>query len=223
MNWTVLIIVVGIIIFLGLIPLALLHSQQLKQGYGPKRQVYGPTVMQGSLVCKSWKAPTLGKQLQFDYGVSLLREDEDFWGEYHYPANRRDRKPIYTGEVLLTDHQGEVKGRSDKKVVEGQLSPKQGDFLLGYPKGSLLSWLNSSFQFQIEEKAVHFLNTSKGMGTIGHTSQLEIGEDTIVGRLVDSKKFWAIEVDVRYQGVAPEITVLVILLMSNDILEFHNL
>ncbi len=64
MNWGAIIIIVGLVFFLGVIPLVLLQSQQRKKKYGPKRQTGGLKVMQGSLVCQNWKAPTLGKKLR---------------------------------------------------------------------------------------------------------------------------------------------------------------
>ena len=222
MNWGAIIIIVGLVFFLGVIPLVLLQSQQRKKKYGPKRQTGGLKVMQGSLVCQNWKAPTLGKKLRFDYVVRILTESDNFWGNYHYPSDPSIRKPVYTGEVLLTASQGEIKGKTDQNVVEGQLNPHQGVFTLGFPRGSLLSWLNSPFQFGIKGQEVDFLNTSKGTGRIGRDSHLRIGEGSTVGRLEDWKGAWVMEVDVTYWEVAPEIVVLIILLMSNDIFEFHN-
>lgn len=223
MNWGALIVIVGLIFFLGVIPLAFLQASLLKKGYGPEQRSRGPLVMQGRLVCQNWKAPSLGKKLQFDYAASLTGQTEDFWGEYHYPSqNNGKRQPIYTGELFLTYHQGAIKGRSDRKVVQGELGQVQGNLQLGFPQRSLLGWMNSPFQFRIDGGNVLFLNTSKGNGAIGHGSKLTINERSIVGRLVDWKQAWVIEVDIQYRRVAPELIVLAILMMSNDIFTFHN-
>lgn len=214
----------GFIFFLVFLPLALLYERRLKKRYGPKEQLPGPPRVRGTLVCKTWKAPTIGKKPTFVYKLNLSAAGDDLTGKYRYPPQTERKKPIYSGEVFLTYLQGYVKGRSDNKVVEGKLSPTQADLRLGFAKGSLLSFLNTPFRFSIAGERLRFFSNRGGrQDSIHPRSQLNIAKNKISGQLgYYPNETWLIEVDVAYRGVPPELVTLALLMVSNDIFELHH-
>jgi hypothetical protein len=211
--------IIAIVIFLLIvIPLGLFQANQLAKTYGPEQQISGNPCAWGSLICESWKAPTIGGTLQFPYEVTLYAQGDALTGEYRYAQ----RKAVYSGQIFLTYRQGSVKGRLDGSVVEGKLSPDEADLTLGYPQGSLISFLNGPFAFRIAGEDVYFLNTDNSQDSIGATSKLTVEADRISGQLEHGRQSWVASVDVTYQGVPRELVTLALLLMSSAILSFHH-
>jgi len=211
--------IIAIVIFLAIvIPLGLFHARQLAKTYGPAQQVSGPPCASGSLICESWKAPTIGGTLQFPYKVNLSAQGDALTGEYRYAQ----RKAVYSGQIFLSYRQGDVKGRLDGRIVEGKLSPDEANLVIGYPQGSLLSFMNGPFEFRLAGEDVYFLNTDNSQDSIGATSKLTVESDRISGRLEHGRQSWIANVDVTYQGVPRELVTLALLLISSALLSFHH-
>lgn len=226
MNIGALLIVAGILFFVAGIPILLLRVKQLSRNYGPKEPARGNSRAGGTLLCRIKNAPALGKSPRFAYELNLKTEGDDFFGEYRYPPESDSQKTIYAGRVCWSARQGRIRGRlagiKDRKVLEGRLLSGKFDLERGFPKGSGLAFLNSPFQFRIEKDRVRFIKTDNGQGCIAPDSHLDIRDNAVSGRLIHSRESWMIDVDVVCKGAAPEWAVLAILLMGDDILDFHH-
>lgn len=221
MTWLLIIISVSVILFILFIALALFQADRLKKGYGPQQPVDGSPCASGSLICRSWRAPTLGKKLEFAYHMTLQVAGDDLTGEYHYPPDPKRQKTIYSGEIFLTYSQGQLTGRSNH-VVTGKLTPQQADLRLGVPPDSWLSFLNGPVEFYIDEQTIRFVNTGNSQDVISRQSRLTITGDTIAGQLGHTRESWLVDVEVTYQEVAPELAAVAVILINNDILDFHH-
>ncbi len=222
MDWGVFIITAGLFFFLVLIPIALIQAQILTKQYGPAQPLDSAPTAQGRLTCRSAKAPTLGRKLVFDYELSLTAVGGDLTGEYRYPPESSGKKAIYTGEVLLSYRGGQVRGRLRRKVVEGALSPVGGELMMGFPKESIMGRFSGPFEFAIEGETVRLLNTSNAHGSIAPDSRLSVSENEVIGWLAHPRGSWVVDVDVKHHGAAREAVLLAVLLVSNEILEFHH-
>jgi hypothetical protein len=199
------------------------QSIQLSKKYGPQRQIGGSPVLQGRLVCESWKAPTLGQKLEFPYEVKLYASGNNLTGEYYYTAARKI-KALYTGKIFLSANRGQVVGRfqggSSNEAIEGKLSPREANLTVGFPKSSRLGFISRPFRFRIVNGQVVFANQSLD---IGKNSKLYVSENQITGRLVHYREAWIVNVDVSYSAELAqlELVVLALLLSGNFILSHH--
>ena len=219
MIWFVF-IVIGILLCIILL-LIFLRRQSASQLYGPPEQNPGENRADGKLVCTSWKAPTLGRTLQFEYGIQLTTQAEHTTALLRSPGDT-NKNPVYTREIFITRQGEHVIGRTDRKYFEGKLTSNSGELSVGYPSGSLLHFTNQPFQFRITQGQVEFLQTNTSQTVIHHNSRLAVENERIFGRLNHYRESWFVAVDVSFTAVPPEMMVLVVLLLANDTLDFHH-
>jgi hypothetical protein len=211
-------IFIAFILIVILVLVILLWGQTQKKNYGPQQLLDGPTFCSGSLSCKSWKAPTLGKQLQFDYKLEVTANNKEITGFYRYPIDE-NQKEIYSGQIFITKENGNLVGRTDRKYFEGSLTHDQADIQTMF---RALPFAKAPFQFRLINSTVDFTNTDNSQTIINHNSQLSVTADHIQGRVVHSQESWITVVDITYENMAPELMTLIVLLISNDILDFHH-
>jgi hypothetical protein len=211
-------ILIALILIVILVLIILLWLQTRKKDYGPKELLDGPSFCSGTLICKSWKAPTLSKQLTFDYALNLTANNKEITGTYRYPADE-NTKEIYSGQIFVAKDNDHLVGRTDRKVFEGTLSHNRANLQTMY---SAAKMFKAPFQFELVNGQVNFTNTNNNQTVINHDSQLSMTSDHIEGRIVHSRESWVIAVDVTYQNIAPELMTFIVLLFCNDILDFHH-
>ncbi len=202
------------------------NRKAIKEGYGPAAQLRSGAGAAGSLVCVNEDAPTLNRSLSFPYSFKLNASKGDLTGAYTYAANKsRIAGPVYKGEVFLSFLKDRVKGRSlmgGLKTVDGVLSKTRAELRRGYPKSSLLSFLNGPYEYSINRGKVRFDKTTQA-GSISKKSDLIIQGNRIKGRVLHGPQTtWAVDVDVRVNGVPSEQAALAVILACNDILCTHH-
>jgi hypothetical protein len=215
----------AVVAFFAFFWISLFRSFQLSKKYGPQRQIAGQPVLQGRLICESWKAPTLGRKLEFIYEVNLYASGNDLTGKYVQSAVSKI-KPLYIGEgeIFLTYDRGHVEGRTGTRgaavVVEGDLNPRGANVSIGMPKGTLLGRMRNELQFRIVNNQIVF---SKRSLDIGKNSKLYVTDNRISGRLEHHTQAWILNVDTSYRSdqVASELAALVILTIGDSILSHH--
>jgi hypothetical protein len=218
-----LLILAAVIIGFGILLLEIrrVDKRASKLGYGPPAQLGGQPCAQGRLVCVSVDAPTLGRDLSFEYSFRLHTDGTNATGTYDYQRGIAN----YSGEVFLSLKGGRVKGRSlmgGFRSVEGSISPNQIRLLRGYPEGSLLRFINGPYEFSIRNGRVYFDNTTRA-GSVSSKSELRIEGNRISGRVLHGPQTtWGVEVDVTFAELPEEAVVLAIVLSCDDILSFHH-
>jgi hypothetical protein len=90
---------------IAIIFFSVINLKRLTRRYGPEALVGGAPCGQGRLICVSVDAPTLNRSLSFDDGLNLFTDSINLTGKYSYPADC-DKKPKYSGEVLLSCRKG---------------------------------------------------------------------------------------------------------------------
>ena len=211
-------ILIALILVVILVLVLILWGQSQKKNYGPQALLDGPSFSSGTLSCKSWKAPTLGKQLSFDYTLKVTANNKEITGYYRYPIDENKNK-IYDGQIFITKDNSNLIGRTDHKYFEGTLSQTNVDLQTMYRAAKIFK---APFQFELINGQVNFINTDNSQTIINHDSQLTVTPDHIQGRVMHTRESWAVTVDITYQNIAPELMTLIVLLICNDILDFHH-
>lgn len=222
-------VILGLILFFVVIPVILIRADRMSKKFGPQKLIGGNPCAQGELYWHSNKAPTIGGKMRFPYTMTLHRLGSSLTGKYQYNGNSKNpRRSIYSGEIYLSYRNGKILGRcysgNNTKVIEGNLCPTGGDFLLGFPKGSFLP--QSPFRYSLVAREVRLMQTKGSHGYLDPKSKLflennPISGNTISGKLDDFREFGSLEIKVKFEETSPELIVLAILLMGNDILQFH--
>ena len=211
-------ILIAFILIVILVLVILLWGQIQKKDYGPHEALEGPSFCSGTLTCKNWKASTLGKPLNFNYALKITANNKEITGSYRYPVDE-NKKMIYSGQIFITRENGTLAGRTDRKFFEGTLSHSQANLQTMYHAAR---FFKAPFQFELINGQVNFTNTDNSQTIINHNSQLAVTADHLQGRIIHSRESWVVAVDITYQNIAPEMMTLIVLLISNDILDYHH-
>ena len=211
-------ILIALILVVILLLIVLLWGQSQKRNYGPQQLLDGPSFCSGTLTFKSLNAPTLGKELNFDYTLMVTANNKEITGSYRYPADENQEK-IYGGQIFITKKNGTLVGRTDRKYFEGQLSHTQANLQTMYRAANIFK---APFQFEINNGEVNFTNTANNQAVIDSNSQLTVTPAHIQGRILHTQESWVIGVDINYQNIAAELMTLIVLLLCNDILDYHH-
>ena len=211
-------ILIALILVVILVLIVLLWGQFQKRNYGPQQLLDGPSFCNGTLTCKNWQTPTLGKQQIFDYTLMVIANNKEITGSYRYPVDE-NLDEIYGGKIFITKKNGNLVGRTDRKYFEGSLSHNRAELQTMYRAAKLFK---APFQFELINGQVNFTNTDNNQNIIDHNSQLTISPEHIQGRILHSRESWVVAVDITYQNITEELMTLIVLLICNDILDYHH-
>jgi hypothetical protein len=214
----------SVVLFFGLLFIEIARSDKRAQakGYGPKSQISGEPCAKGHLNCVSYKAPTLGQSISYNFALRLYSDKGDVTGIFEHIQNPKD----FSGSLFLSFSGGQVKGRSlmgGLQVCEGAVGTGGARLTRGQPKGGMLGLFNGSFEYSVRGGAVHFDKTTSP-GSISKDSQLLTENGRISGRVFHGpQKTWAVDVDVSFSGIKNAAALLAVILACDHILcQIHS-
>lgn len=201
-----------------------------QKGYGPPTQLRGDPCATGKLACFSYRAPTLGRSVSFDYDLTVTSKNGDVTGTFVYDKSASEfskslldieSSATYSGSLYLSFYRGHVRGRSllgGLQVCEGAVGPDGARLTRGQRKGGILGFLRGPYEYSARRGTISFDKTSQA-GCISSDSTLQIEDGRISGRVFHGpQKTWAIDVDVSFTGIKDEAIALVVILACDHIL-----
>lgn len=192
------------------------------KGYGPKLQIDGEPCATGHLNCTSYKAPTLGQSISYNFALRLYHKPGYLTGIFEH-VNHPTK---FRGSVFLSFSGGRVKGRSSMgglQVCEGALGKNEVQLTRGQPKGGVLGIFNGRYEYRVRNGKVAFTKTTSP-GSISKDSELLIEDRRISGRVFHGpQKTWSVDVEVSFSGIEEEPVTLAVVLACDHILsQIHD-
>ena len=219
-----LIFFIAVVSFFGLLFFEIATSDKRAQskGYGPKSQIGGEPCATGHLNCVSYKAPTLGQSISYNFALRLYCKQGHLTGIFEH-VNQPTK---FHGSLFLSFPGGRVKGRSlmgGLQVCEGALDKSGVQLTRGQPKGGLLGIFNGRYEYRVHNGKVAFTKTTSP-GSISKDSELLIEDGLIRGRVFHGpQKTWAVDVEVSLSGIEKEPATLAVVLACDHILsQIHD-